>query len=71
MVIMLQALRERIKGPHPMVDMEAIDVLLKGAQVYMGGDETQEDNDKDENENEELQDEPGGMGLTLNDFDTL
>ena len=54
-----------------MVDMEAIDVLLKGAQVYMGGDETQEDNDEDENENEELQDEPGGMGLTLNDFNTL
>ncbi len=51
MANMLQVLQDRIKGPHPRVKIEAINVLLKGAQVYIGGEEAEEgDEIDDENE---------------------
>ena len=69
-------LQEQIKGPHTMVKMEVLNVLLKGAQAYVGGEEAhREDNDDDDEdspiERDQAHDEPRGMGLTISDFDAL
>ena len=59
-----------------MVNIDVVNALLKGAQVYIGGEEVHV-NDDDENDNESLiegdrvQDIPRGMELTADDFHAL
>ena len=59
-----------------MVNVGVINALLKGAQVYIGGEEAHV-NDNDENDNESpiegdgVQDIPRGMELTVDDFHAL
>ena len=75
MRITLQALQDRIKGPHPTAQTKVLNVLLKGAQVYISGDEASEDNDINEDDDrlsgDQVQDELRGMELGIGDFDAL
>ena len=48
MAIMLQTLQDWIKGLHPAATVGTMNVLLKGAQVYVGGEVDDDDDDDDE-----------------------
>jgi hypothetical protein len=73
MEVMLQMLQERIKGPHLMVKIEVLNVLLKGAQLYVGGEEAHGENNDDDDEDSPIEGNQAHneMGLTISDFDAL
>ena len=48
-----------------------MNVLPKGAQEYVGGEEVRDDEVHDENEADQVHNEQRGMELMINDFDTL
>ena len=66
MAVTLKALRDRIKGPHPTATIEPVNILLKGAQQYVGGEQAGVDGGIDDDDKADP-----GMELTIGDFDTL
>ena len=73
MAFMLQAIQNRIRERHPTASVETLNVFLKGAQMYVGGDDINEEGDEDEDDGngDQGQENLRGMGLMLSDLDAL
>ena len=61
---MLQQVQEKIWS-QPSTNIETLNVLVKGIQIYMGGDDIEEEDERDED------DDQVETALTLDDFDAM